>query len=367
MGLALSKAAAVAALALGCMLHATASAQRPMPCAYDDKACASAEVLKHPAFTMRFWQPNLRRPLEERIGAPPPELVEFLHLAMILQGLDYRPRAGSTDPAFAQDVRQAVAELPDEIKAPLARKLAGIFLVEDFWCCAWADRLFDDKRRAVGGMVALNQSILRGHTANSWATWKENTPFSPHPAFRLVMEIAPPGEDNRKNLIQYLLLHELGHVYSIGNAIHPSWNIDPKNVRSTAPFRYFRLTWSIAKEENRYVTVFDDNVFADRKDLVYFRKPRLPAERMIPVYESLEKTNFPTLYSAVIPAEDFAEAFATYVHTVLMKKPFSVRIYKDGALAKTYNACWEEARCAEKRKILERVIRRENERVASQE
>jgi hypothetical protein len=39
-----------------------------------------------------------------------------------------------------------------------------------------------------------------------------------------------------------------------------------------------------------------------------------------------------------------------------MKKPFVVTIYRDGAVAKTYTACWEQQRCAEKRRILEKIL-----------
>ena len=77
---------------------------------------------------------------------------------------------------------------------------------------------------------------------------------------------------------------------------------------------------------------------------------------MVETYAALEKTNFPTLYAATNPFDDFAESFASYVHTVLMRKPFAVRIYRDGRLEKEYGSCWDQPRCAEKRKILEGLL-----------
>jgi len=62
------------------------------------------------------------------------------------------------------------------------------------------------------------------------------------------------------------------------------------------------------------------------------------------------------LYSATRPGDDFAEAFASYVHTVLMRKPWEIRIYANGKQAKVYGPCWSEARCAGKKKILERFL-----------
>jgi len=78
---------------------------------------------------------------------------------------------------------------------------------------------------------------------------------------------------------------------------------------------------------------------------------------MMPVYRDLAATNFPTLYAATNPSEDFADSFVSYVHTVLLKRPWEITIRYDGKVALTYGSCWEEARCAAKRRILEDLLR----------
>ena len=78
---------------------------------------------------------------------------------------------------------------------------------------------------------------------------------------------------------------------------------------------------------------------------------------MAAAYGSLEKTNFPTLYAATTPGDDFAESFVSYVHTALMKRPWEITIRKDGEVVKSYRTCWEEPRCAAKRRILEDLLR----------
>jgi hypothetical protein len=327
-----------------------------LPCAYDDKVCAWKVAQAHPVFTRKYWQASFDKPLEERIGAASPELIEFLHLGTILHSGDERPRSVQADADFVREVREVLAELPDAIKAPLSRKLAGVYFAEDLYGSAWSDYVFDEKKRRVGGVIALDVAKLRTQTANAWATWKENTPFAADPRFRLSARIASDAEDNRKNAIRYILLHELGHVFSADLPVHPSWNLPPSAIRSTERFAYFNETWLVAKKENRYATVFDETVFPQRRDVVYYGKPKLAADQMIPVYDNLGKTNLPTLYAATLPGDDFAEAFATYVHTVLAGKPYSIEIYRDGALAKTYTACWSEPRCSQKRAILERLL-----------
>jgi len=336
---------------------AFAQPQINLPCGYQEKVCAAKAARTHPAVKIETWEKAFQVPLEDRVGAPPQQVVEFLHLGVILQGRSYRPRAAEPDPEFLNDVRQAVSELPTELKRLLSTQLAGIFIVEDIDGTAWADQIFDSKGKPVAGMLALHKSRLAGQTANSWASWKEGTPFIPHPSFRLTMRIASEAENNRKNAIQYVLLHELGHVFSVARNAHPSWNDAPRDIASTEGYPYFLLSWSIAKAQNQYVTRFDDNVFPERKNIHYYDdKPKLSANQMVSVYENLERTNLPTLYASERPGDDFAEAFVTYVHTVLMKKPFLITIYKDASIVKTYKACWDEERCAEKREILERML-----------
>ncbi len=97
--------------------------------------------------------------------------------------------------------------------------------------------------------------------------------------------------------------------------------------------------------------------FTKGKDVANYFGARLAADQMVPVYEKLEQTNFVTLYGTTKPVEDFAEAFASYGYIVLLKRPQEIRIYREDMLLKTYHPCWEEARRAEKRKIIEELLK----------
>ena len=74
----------------------------------------------------------------------------------------------------------------------------------------------------------------------------------------------------------------------------------------------------------------------------------------IKTYINLEKTNFPTLYAATHPADDWAESFASYVHSVLMKKPFNIKIKdtKNPEIYINFKLCWGKPRCANKEVFL---------------
>jgi hypothetical protein len=45
------------------------------------------------------------------------------------------------------------------------------------------------------------------------------------------------------------------------------------------------------------------------------------------------------------------------VHAVLMKRPWEITIRHDGDLVMRYGACWDEPRCADKRRMLDALLK----------
>jgi hypothetical protein len=336
--------------------HAFSQQQAPFPCRDDDKECAAKTLGGHAVTRLDYWKAAFGKPVEQRFGAASPDLVEYLALDNIKSGFPNKPRPAALPPDFLRDVRTAIAEMPVQVRRLLTARLAGIYFVEDLGGTGYTEEILDSRSRPKAGFVVLDTSVL-GKNANEWATWKENTPFRARPDIRLTAEIEQEGQNNRKNAIQYILLHEFGHVVAIGEKFHPSWNTDPKDIKSTAGYPFSRLSWSVSRNEDRFVSIFDE-AFPQRRDVVYYLEAKLPAEQMVRTYGNLERTNFATLYSVTNPADDFAEAFANYVHTVSMKKPFEIRIFEGGTSAKAYSSCWTRPRCAQKKRILENYLNR---------
>jgi hypothetical protein len=336
-------------------LTALSQEQAQPACEGSEKECAAKALKGHVVTRVDFWRDALVKPILDRMGAAPPELVEYLNLDNIKNGIPNKPRAAKLTPDFRRDVHNAIAEIPFEVRQILSRKLAGIYFVEDLGGTGYTDEIVDGGATAVAGFIVLDMSVLAKQTANAWATWKENTPFKAQPGIRLVAEIERKQQNNRMNAIQYILLHEMGHVISINEKFHPSWKLDAREIPPSGDYPWFQASWDVSPDDNRFVTHYD-RAFPQRVDVVYYLGAKLPADQMIAAYDNLEQTNFATLYSVTTPADDFAEAFASYVHTVLMKKPFEIRIYRDDKLAKLYKSCWEEKRCLQKRRMLERLI-----------
>ena len=343
--------ACFAALAL--LVPAPALAQAA--CQPADKACLKRAIIGLPVRRLEMWRADLARPLDARIGSAPPALVDYLTLDNLSHGYPQRPRAATLEPAFQADVQAAIAELPPPVWRLFGQRLIGVYFIEDLGGTGFTDVVTDKAGNRVAGYIVLDAAVLRPLAANAWATWKEGTPFKPQAGHALAARIEDAAGDNRKNAIQYILLHELGHVLSIGNRIHPSWDVEPRDVPASAVYPYFGLSWAIKRRGNRYASLFDAH-FPQRRNVAYYFGAKLDAADMVATYDSLERTNFSSLYAATQPGDDFAEAFASYVHVVLQRRPWQILIYKDGKLQKEFGACWEEPRCAAKRALLEEFV-----------
>ena len=214
-----------AALLVGaCALPAWSA--NPPACPPGDKECARKLLAQSPIKQSAYWRSRLALPVAERIGAAPPEVLDLLVLDVIANGYPNKPHAARLDPAFMADVRRAFDGIPAVVKKLLEPKLAGIFFIDDIGGTGFTESTTDEKV----GFIVLDPSVLAKQTANAWATWKDGTPFKPDPKWRIETRIEDASRDDRVHAIQYILLHEIGHVLSIGAKVHPSWNVDPKDV-----------------------------------------------------------------------------------------------------------------------------------------
>jgi hypothetical protein len=345
-------------LAIGSMLAmpgALAQDLRGLPCGDADATCAAQALRQHAASRTDTWKAALSVPVGERIGAAPPVLVEYINLDNILNGYPERPRAARLDAALLADLRGAIADLPPKLWARFADRLVGLYFVEGLGGTGYTDYVHDASGKPVAAFVVFDAAVLATQTANAWATWKESTPFKPDPGYRLEARIEAEGQDNRRNALQYILLHELGHVLSVGTDLHPPWNLSPKEVRPGAKHPFFDLSWQIDRKADKYRSRFDAG-FAQRARTTYYFGAKLAASEMRATYANLRGTNFPSLYAATSPGDDFAESFASYVHVVLLKRPWQVTLFRNGSAPALFGPCWGEARCSRKQAMLERLL-----------
>ncbi|MGV8078870.1 MAG: hypothetical protein AB2L22_02250 [Syntrophales bacterium] len=321
-----------------------------LSCDNSDKACLRRAVEGHAVRRIAFWRPYLKSIPEDRIDQAPAELIDYLILDNRLNGFPETPEPVDLSPAFLADLKAALAGLPMAVRDRVNPKLIGIFVVRNLGGTGYMEAVMDEHDHPVAGFIILDEAVLV-RTANAWLTWRENTPFRPDREYRLEGAIELPADDNRKNAIQFILLHEIGHLLSVGERFHPFWFAGPSAVKKKGDYPFLDLSWIVAPGGAAFLSRYE-SVFPFRKDVVFYGTPRLDGRALPEVYRKLAETNFASLYGASNPYDDFAEAFAIFVHTVMMKKPYEIRILKGGELQAVFRSCWTEDRCEAKRRIL---------------
>lgn len=296
-----------------------------------------------------FWLEAARRPLDARHGPAPQDLLDLVEQV----NLGAPARAAAVDAPFTADVIAALAGLPPIVRDALRDNFVGVYFAHGLGSSAITDIVVGTDGEFLGIAIALDVDAVGERKANAWATWRENTPFQPGP-WRVEVRIAEPDDDLRQNAIQFLLLHEIGHVLAAGRAFVPDWWLMPEQIGKTEDYSFLPLSWTI--NDAGQVLPLPHNAYAQRQRLAYYGTPRLASDEMLPAYRALLDSGFFTLYSSLSADEDFSESFALYVHTELLQKPYFVRIYEGNKLLLQYASEWSEPRFAGKRNLLRHIL-----------
>lgn len=297
-----------------------------------------------------FWEAVLKKPLVERLASAPDELLAYVELVNASTGNPHRPHAAIIPKDFLVDVRAAIQEMPSVIKEKLSAPLLGVYFGHGLGSSGITDVVVKITGELVGVVTVLDLDALLNRSANEWATWKENTPFITMGSYRIEAIIENDKNNNRKNAIQYLLLHEFGHVLTARNMFLPNWWLSSQYFKSTDEYTFLPLSWQITMTGEIIPLLRED--FKHRKLIAYYTENKLPSEDVMNFYESLEKTSFATLYAATNSYDDFAESFASYVHFILLKKPFEIRIRHENKIIMHLENYWLSKRCTAKYQIL---------------
>jgi glutathione synthase/RimK-type ligase-like ATP-grasp enzyme len=296
--------------------------------------------------TPSLWEKMLEKPLERRMEPAPADMVNFVTQYNTSIGNPARPCATIAETDFMNDIRRAIEELPLLVKRKLEPRLLGIFFMTDLGSSAIMDVIARVNGELIGAFVAIDVNIFLHRKANEWASWRDNTPFIPTPGFRLETFIAEEAEDNRKSALQYLLLHEFGHVLAAGLEFMPDHWQDQSLIKETMSYSFLPLSWEVQADSKIASLARDD--FPFRQKVAYYSVPQILGSHAPAIYQDLGKTAFPTLYAATSVHEDFAECFSTYVHTVMLNKRHEINVYDNGKLAVTSDNFWMSTRSHEK-------------------
>lgn len=323
-----------------------------------------SQLSSHPVRSINFWRQGARlKPLLTRIGPAPPELIEFIRLDNAFQGYSEKPMAANRNSEIARDVEAAMASMPPVVRRIAERRLFYIALVRNLGgATGYMDLVADTDGSTAGGFIVLDEGVL-DRTANAWASWREESAFEPSTDWSLMVQIEAPEKDNRVNAIRYILLHELGHVVDAVLGVTP---IAGGNARNISGNGFYGLSWIDPPPSQGTVLKGDsvrsrfDTAWPGRENLAFytFGDSEYGIGEAPSVFEHLRQTNFPTLYAATSPADDFAESFVNYVHVVLDGRPFEIRLRHGGQSELLFGSCWDSPVCASKKSVMQRLLLR---------
>ncbi|MBW8902235.1 MAG: hypothetical protein JF619_29920 [Massilia sp.] len=298
----------------------------------------------------QHWHALLARPILDRILPLPGEVREFVHQINMATGVDAVPSSCSPDDALLADLRSALAGMPAAVLELVGPLLLGVCVGRGLGSSGVTDIVADAvDGRILGCIVVLDLDLMEAQTANAWATWKENLPFG-GPGFALTATIAAPHDDTRAGALQFLLLHEFGHVVTAGGSFLPRW-WEPVPA---AYFPFLDLSWRI-DEQGRFAP-WRDSDFELRGVVDFYGVNKLHSDAIVTAYTGLEGSDFPSLYGATNPYDDFAECFASYVHSELLGHPYELRVDYHGVPQATLASFWASPRSDAKRAFMRALL-----------
>lgn len=306
--------------------------------------------------TEAFWSSHVSAEGDfnsKLLSRAPNEIIQHLTADNKKYGFDGHPEAIDLDEALRSEINQAWNELPEGIRGVVQQNLAAIMVIKGLGSTGYTEIILDSRNRGKKAFIVLDVERIN-QSANSWFTSKERTPFFGLGYFNLEGKIAEKKDDSRLGSIQFILLHEFGHVVSVGSEYTPSWSENEQ--KRTQHNSFAKLSWYVRGHEAKE-SIYDEKVFKERTSLSFYQKGKIAASQMLKTYRDLEDTNFISLYGAVSVHDDFAESFAIYVHHHLMKKPYRVAIKKGSIIQKYFTPCWEQPRCQDKLNVLEHFLK----------
>jgi len=254
---------------------------------------------------------------------------------------------------FVTSLRAALAALPPTVKKAAERKLLGIFPVHHVGSSAITYDLFDNDLRPQGAFVLLDVNYL-GRPANEWATAKELSPYQGSGRWSVQVELADAKSNTRLEALQFIVLHELGHVIGIGTGMVPGFGTLP-DVDKVKDYAFLKLSWTVDGRRFHSLVEKDFPVFRNFK---FYAKPGDQSSRdTIPgIYAALAQTSFVSAYASTDPQDDFAETLAIYVWTQLLKKPYRVQILDGNKVERSFSPDWSRPELQAKRKLIESLL-----------
>lgn len=193
--------------------------------------------------------------------------------------------------------------------------LRRIFIEKEFFATAYAGTIIEPDGKVNGALMGVRKDFLdRPLTIGFWSSWKEQLNFGGDPKRYAVDASMPLVHSSSPDMLYFVVAHEFGHIFDFTNQLNRfiDCKFDENGMHGTcsaAPGSWSELGWSDFRGHTR-----PGNDFALRKELCFYwcNGQFIDPARASELYTGLFMTNFPSIYGASNPYDDFAETLAYY-------------------------------------------------------
>lgn len=328
------------------------------------------DLAGHPVRSLAWWRERpMSRPLESRVAPASHEIIDYLRQDYTQWGANPAETTAIqpfTTPEVESLVKASltsiVAALPPHLQKVLQERLLGVFIAQELGSSGYTESVYATGGDAAHAFIVLDGALLGQRRANAWASYRESSFFAPEEnGPTITMRIAADKQDNSFEAVRYILLHELGHCLGIMTGAHPDWNAPPDQTVTSFPFVDASWLLDTSGDAARYVSRFAKSFPWRSKLRIYsFANAPLVITQAPEVYSALiRSTNYPSLYAAVNPYEDFAESFAVYQHAIQEGRPWQVIVSgAPGNKSQKLTTCFRNNLCPQKQQFMERWFNR---------
>ncbi|MCW7464570.1 hypothetical protein [Leptospira levettii] len=259
--------------------------------------------------------PNLKPEWKDRIYPLDAKRLSTLMEVNQIDGIEEVPTGIKDLDKWKDRISAIHSSFPTSLNKLADELLVGIYFVSNLGSTGLTGILRDKNGKPVAGIIYLDADLLNVG-GNDWVTNRENTFFKKDPVYSVKIQLDPTNSFN--SALSFIILHELGHIVAIVKGYAPDYT-EPK--RDFRKYPYFEGVWL-----SETYSPYEDSFFPERPNIKFYQKnpttPLFPDGKSL--YKKLTNTQFVSLYAATNADDTFAEAFAQYVHVLVLKKEYKV-------------------------------------------
>jgi len=292
-------------------------------------------------------------PLTERVHILPQNIADALRGSTFATGFGGKIAPAENAEYMLDDLREAIDSIPEPVKRLVEDHLIGVYLVqemklgENLNAAGLAFKTINFLHQYVGTVILLD-SVMMDKSPNQSLAGRSFVPFGKYGYYSLETDLADSGSGDRVTTLRTVLLHELGHHIDYDRGIVPESFSHGEVVAPNCGFTC--LSWrrtGLQRDGAQLRTAFMHLGKGEIKEY---------ALGMPKTLQALKASNFPSLYGAMDPAEDFADSFAMYVHTVVLGLPWEITFRVNGEIKAEIGSCFTDGRCPRKRAYFDALL-----------